>query len=90
MLFQVQTHVSDLSDRVQQLEHILAESQYGSEDAIKAARAYKDIVAAVRSARQAADSAQNNTNNAADILFNVQEKTNEAEIKSTKGKFESI
>lgn len=74
-----------MTERVQQLEHILSESQFGSEDAIKAARAYKDIVAAVRSAREAADGAQNNTNNAAGILYSVQEETNDAEIKSTKG-----
>lgn len=74
-----------MTDRVHQLELILSESQFGSEDAIKAARAYKDIVAAVRSAREAADNAQNNTNHAAGILFNVQEETNNAEIKSTKG-----
>lgn len=77
--------MEDLSSKVKELEHILSESQYGSEDAIKAARAYKDIVEAVRSAREAADSAQNNTNDAADILYNVQEKTNDAEIKSGTG-----
>lgn len=70
---------------MQQLQHILSESQYGSEDAIKAARAYKDIAAAVRSAREAADSAKNNTSDAVNILNNVQEKTNDAEINSTKG-----
>lgn len=80
--------MSNLSRRVEQLQHILSESQYGSGDAIKAARAYKDIVAAVRSAREAADSAQNNTNDAADILYNVQEKTNEAEVNSTISKYE--
>ncbi|XP_057663543.1 laminin subunit alpha [Diorhabda carinulata] len=79
---QVQEHASTLSERVQQLEHILSESQFGSQDAVKAARAYKDIVAAVRSAREAADSAKNDTNHAAEILNNVQERTNDAETNS--------
>ncbi|VEN47917.1 unnamed protein product [Callosobruchus maculatus] len=75
----VQEHAQSLSDRVQELEHILSESQYGSQDAVKAARAYKDIVAAVKSAREAADSAQNDSSNAAEILANVHERTNDAE-----------
>ncbi|KAJ8953182.1 hypothetical protein NQ318_003218 [Aromia moschata] len=78
----VNSHATNLSERVQQLEHILSESQFGSEDAVKAARAYKDIVAAVNSAREAADSAENDTNNAVKILNNVQERTNDAEEKS--------
>lgn len=81
---QVEQHAASLSDRVQQLEHILSESQFGSQDAVKAARAYKDIVAAVKSAREAADTAQNDTNHAADILSNVQERTNDAETNSAK------
>lgn len=44
-------------------------------------------MAAVKSAREAADSAQNNTNNATYILHNVQEKTNDAVAKSSKGLF---
>ncbi|CAG9836790.1 unnamed protein product [Diabrotica balteata] len=79
---QVQEHATNLSKRVEQLEHILSESQFGSQDAVKAARAYKDIVAAVKSAREAADSAQNDTNHAAGILNNVQERTNDAETNS--------
>ncbi|CAG9821860.1 unnamed protein product [Phaedon cochleariae] len=81
---QVQEHAQNLSERVQQLEHILSESQFGSTDAIKAARAYKDIVAAVRSARAAADSAHNDTDDAAGILGNVHERTNDAESISAK------
>ncbi|XP_074042767.1 laminin subunit alpha [Leptinotarsa decemlineata] len=80
----VQDHASNLSERVQQLEHILSESQFGSNDAVKAARAYKDIVAAVESARKAADSAQIDTNEAADILSNIQERTNDADTNSAK------
>lgn len=44
----VQVHADDLSDRVEKLEHILSDSQIGSSDAIKAARAYRDIVDAVK------------------------------------------
>ena len=81
---EVQDHATNLSDRVQQLEHILSESQIGSEDAVKAARAYSDIVAAVNSAREAAESAGNDTSNAFDILSDVQERTNDAETNSSK------
>lgn len=80
----VQDHATNLSDRVQQLEHILSESQIGSEDAVKAARAYKDIVAAVNSAREAAEGAENDTNNALEILNNVQERTHDADTNSAK------
>lgn len=78
----VQEHASNLSERVQQLEHILSESQFGSADAVKAARAYRDIVASVKNAREAADSAQNDTNEAVDILNNIQDRTNDAEFRS--------
>lgn len=80
----VQDHATNLSDRVQQLEHILSESQIGSEDAVKAARAYKDIVAAVNSAREAAEGAENDTTNALEILNNVQERTHDADTNSAK------
>ncbi|CAG9860176.1 unnamed protein product [Phyllotreta striolata] len=81
---QVEEHANSLSDRVQQLEHILSESQFGSQDAVKAARAYKDIVEAVKDAREAADAARLDADHAADILNNVQERCNDAETSSAK------
>ncbi|XP_030765960.1 laminin subunit alpha [Sitophilus oryzae] len=81
---QVQDHASNLSEKVEKLEHILSDSQFGSKDAIRAARAYRDIVDAVKSAHDAAESAQNDTDHAVSILSNVQERTLESDgISST-------
>ncbi|XP_060535680.1 laminin subunit alpha [Cylas formicarius] len=80
----VQEHAVNLSDTVQKLQHILSESQFESNDAIKAARAYKDIVEAVRSARDAANTAENDTNHAVEILGNVQDRTLESDSNSSK------
>lgn len=79
----VQSHADDLSQKVQNLESILSDSQLDSNDAIKAARAYKDIADAVKSAREAADTAKNDTDHAVNILSNVQERTVEAESNSS-------
>lgn len=45
---EVQEHADNLTLKVQNLENILSDSQLDSNDAIKAARAYKDIVDAVK------------------------------------------
>ncbi|XP_066250557.1 laminin subunit alpha isoform X1 [Euwallacea similis] len=79
---EVQDHARDLSMKVQNLENILADSQLDSSDAVKAARAYKDIAEAVKSARKAAENAKNDTDHAAGILNTVQEKTMETDSES--------
>ncbi|KAL1517260.1 hypothetical protein ABEB36_001047 [Hypothenemus hampei] len=76
---QVQDHAQGLSEKVENLENILAGSQLDSSDAIRAARAYKDIAEAVKSAREAAENAKNDTDDATALLTTIQEKTNEAE-----------
>ncbi|KAH1008402.1 hypothetical protein HUJ05_008957 [Dendroctonus ponderosae] len=78
----VQEHARDLTQKVQNLQNILADSQLDSNDAIRAARAYKDIADAVQRARNAADNAKNDTDHAANILSTVEGRTMAAETKS--------
>ncbi|CAG9771124.1 unnamed protein product [Ceutorhynchus assimilis] len=79
----VQAHAENLSQKVQNLERILSDSQLDSNDAIKAARAYKDIAEAVKSAHEAAENAKNDTDHAVNILSTVQQRTMEAESNSS-------
>lgn len=81
---QVESHANSLSQRAQELDRLVSESRFGSEDAIKAARAYKDILNAVQDAREAVESAENDTNNAVEILNHITDKSYDASEESKK------
>lgn len=59
LLPEVEKHANETTDKLQELESFLTETQYISEDAVKAANAYKDILENVKNAREAANSADN-------------------------------
>ncbi|KAL3275279.1 hypothetical protein HHI36_020047 [Cryptolaemus montrouzieri] len=53
----VEKHANQTTEQLQELESFLTETHYISEDALKAANAYKDILQTVQSAREAAETA---------------------------------
>lgn len=79
----VEIHAKNLTDRAMALDNLLTESRDLSGSAVKAAKAYGDIVNAVKDARSAAEGAQNDAYEASDLLDGIEAKTFNADQNSS-------
>lgn len=80
---EVEIHAKNLTERAMALDNLLTESRDLSGSAVKAAKAYGDIVSAVKDARSAAEGAQQDAYEASDLLDGIESKTFNADQNSS-------
>nr|CAD7256718.1 unnamed protein product [Timema shepardi] len=76
-------HAQNLTNQANNLDNLLAESRYTSENAVGAANAYKNIEAAIQEAIKAAEDAGVAAQNATDMSQGLDSRTRESEERST-------
>ncbi|CAG2053240.1 unnamed protein product [Timema podura] len=76
-------HAQNLTNQANNLDNLLAESRYTSENAVGAANAYKNIEAAIQEAIKAAEDAGVAAENATDMSQGLDTRTRESEERST-------
>ncbi|RZC32304.1 Laminin G 2 and/or Laminin II domain containing protein [Asbolus verrucosus] len=80
---EVEEHAKSLTERAMKLDSLLTETRHLSGNAVKAAKAYADIVDAVGDAENASLTAQADANNAVDLLSGIENKVFTAEQNSS-------
>ena len=80
----VRHHATNLTDRAMNLDNLLTESRDLSGGAVRAVKAYRDIVAAVKNASNAAKAAEGDSTSALNLLEDVGNTTYEVAQKSAK------
>lgn len=79
----IKEHAENLSHRAGELHGLLSETKDTSENAIKAANAYKDIVNAIKDAQAAAESSKEYVDEAAISFNKLQENSTDADSNSS-------